>query len=122
MSEFRAFEPQYAPTGASGAQGTLLPSTTIAASVVAATNTAAFAGVVTNYKTQILVSNQTTAWAFVNFGVVGNVAVATVATGLPVPPGVGRVFTVDKEVTAASVILAAGGTAGNVTFTRGEGL
>lgn len=121
MSEVRAFEPMYAPTGAGNAQGTLLPSTTIAATVAAAPTTV-FAGTMTNYKAQIRIANQTSAWAFINFGVFGNIVAATVASSMPVAPGAVEVVTVDKEVTGASVILAAGGTTGNVTFTRGEGV
>jgi len=45
-----------------------------------------------------------------------------VASGYPVAPGAVVVVSVDSEVSGASVILAAGATAGNVIFTRGEGL
>lgn len=122
MSEIRAFAPMYTPGGGNAA-GTLAPSTTIIASVAAATNAVPFAGALTNYQQQILVTNTTTAWAYINFGQVGAVVAATVAASLPVAPGVGRVFTVDKEVTAASVILGvAPGTNTAVIFTRGEGL
>jgi hypothetical protein len=126
MSEVRAFEPLYGPTGPSGGtgvntpQGTLLPSVTIAANA-ASQAVGPFPGAVTNYKQQIMVCNQGTLWAFVNFGVNGNVAAATVAGSLPVAPGICRVFTVDKEVTGATVILTAAGPS-NITFTRGEGL
>lgn len=122
MSEVRAFEPLYTPN-AGNATGTLAPSTTITASVAAATNAAPFSGSTVNYKAQIQIANTTTAWAYVNFGVFGNVTPATVAAGLPVAPGVTRTVTVDKEVTAASVILGiAPGTNTAVIFTRGEGL
>jgi hypothetical protein len=125
MSEVRAFEPLYAPSGPSGGTGvatpqaTLLPSVTLAAT---ASNqaTAIFPGSVTNYKQQIQIANQGTTWAFVNFGVFGNIAAATVAGSYPVGPGAVVVVTVDKEVTGATVILASG--TGNITFTRGEGL
>jgi hypothetical protein len=120
MSEVRAFEPMYAPTGPGSGQGTLLPSITLAATA-ASSATAIFPGSMTNYKQQIMVCNQGTLWAFVNFGVFGNIAAATVAGSLPVAPGVARVFTVDKEVTGATVILTAAGPS-NITFTRGEGL
>lgn len=119
--ETRAFAPLYSPSALQG-QGSLLPSTTIAASVAAATNSAPFAGTSANQMVQMQIANQTSAWAFVNFGVIGNVVAATVAAGYPVAPGAVVVVTVASEVTAASVILAAGGTAGNVTFTRGEGI
>lgn len=126
MSEVRAFEPLYGPTGPSGGlgvsapQGTLFPSVTLAAGAASAP-TAVFPGSTTNYKQQIMVCNQGTLWAFVNFGVFGNIAAATVAGSLPVAPGVCRVFTVDKEVSGATVILTAAGPS-NITFTRGEGL
>jgi hypothetical protein len=126
MSEVRAFEPLYAPSGPSGGtgvavpQGTLLPSVTLAATA-ASSATPIFPGAVTNYKQQIQIANQGTAWAYVNFGVFGNVAAATVAASYPVAPGAVVVVTVDKEVTGATVIMGAAGT-GNVVFTRGEGL
>lgn len=125
MSEIRAFEPLYGPTGPSGGpgvatpQGTLQPSVTLAATA-ASQATAVFPGTQTNYKQQIQIANQATVWAFVNFGVFGNIAAATVAASYPVAPGAVVVVTVDKEVTGATVILASG--TGNVTFTRGEGL
>ena len=125
MSEVRAFEPLYSPTGPSGGtgvatpQGTLQPSVTLAATT-SSQATVVFPGSVTNYKQQIQIANQSASWAFVNFGAVGNVAAATVAASYPVAPGAVVVVTVDKEVTGATVILATG--TGNVTFSRGEGL
>lgn len=125
MSEVRAFEPLYSPTGPSGGtgvatpQGTLQPSVTLAATA-ASSATAVFPGSVTNYKQQIQIANQASVWAFVNFGAFGNIAAATVAGSYPVAPGAVVVVTVDKEVTGATVILATG--TGSVTFTRGEGL
>lgn len=128
MSEVRAFEPLYSPTGPSGGtgvatpQGTLQPSVTLAASV-ASQATVVFPGSVTNYKQQVQIANKTTAWAHVNFGVFGNIAAATVAASYPVAPGAVVVVTVDKEVSGATVILdAAPGTATSVVFSRGEGL
>jgi len=122
--ETRAFEPQYLPN-AGNAVGTLLPSTTVTP-LITAVATPVFAGVTggsANYKQQMLVSNTTTSWAYINFGVFGNITAATVAAGLPIAPGVARVFTVDKEVSGASVILGAASTGGTtVVFTRGEGL
>lgn len=126
MSEVRAFEPMYAPSGPSGGfgiatpQGTLSPSVTLAATAASAA-TAVFPGSTTNYKQQIQIANQSTFWAYVNFGVFGNIAAATVAGSYPVAPGSVVVVTVDKEVSGATVILAATGT-GSVTFSRGEGL
>jgi glucose/arabinose dehydrogenase len=125
MSEVRAFEPMYSPTGPSGGtgvatpQGTLQPSVTLAATA-ASSASAVFPGSIPSYKQQIQIANQATVWAFVNFGVFGNIAAATVAASYPVAPGAVVVVTVDKEVSGATVILASG--TGNVTFTRGEGL
>jgi len=121
MSEVRAFAPMYTP-GAGNAVGTLAPSTTITASVAAATNATAFAGTNVNYQQQLQIANTTTSWAYVNFGQLGAVVAATVAASYPVAPGAVVIVTVDKEVNAASVILgAAPGTSTGVIFTRGEG-
>jgi len=120
--ETRRFYPLYQP-GAGTAAGSLYPSTTIAATVAAAANTVPFSGVVSgNSMVQIAIANQTTAWAFVNFGVVGSIVAATQATGFPVAPNTTVIVSVNSDVNGASVILATGGTAGNVTFTRGEGI
>ena len=120
--ETRAFAPLYAP-GAGVIQGTLLPSTTVAASTSAAASTQ-FSGSNNNGMVQIQIANQTNGWAFVNFGnlQIAAVTAATVATGYPVAPGAVVVVSVAGDVNGASVILAAGATAGSVTFTRGEGL
>jgi hypothetical protein len=127
--ETRAFQPLYLPnapnpgnleTAASTPVGSLAASTTIAASTTAATNATPFAGMSNNQIVQIQISNQTSSWAFVNFGVVGSVIAATVAASYPVAPGTVVVVSVANEVTAASVILSTG--SGSVTFTRGEGL
>jgi hypothetical protein len=120
--ETRAFQPLYTPATGTGASGSLSASTTIAASTAAATTTAPFSGTANNQVVQIQVANQTSAWCFVNFGVFGAVTAATVAASYPVAPGAVVVVSVAAEVNSASVILAAGGTAGSVTFTRGEGL
>jgi hypothetical protein len=117
--ETRAFAPTYTPTTASYA-GTLLASTTIAASTSAATNSTPFTGIAFSGLQQIQISNTTTAWAYVNFGVVGTIIAATVAAGYPVAPGTVVVVSVAQEVNAASVILGTG--SGNVIFTRGEGV
>jgi hypothetical protein len=119
--ETRAFQPFYSPNAGTVA-GTLQPSTSIAASTSAATNSVAFSGSLNNQAVQIQIANTTNGWAYVNFGVVGNVTAATVAAGYPVAPGAVVVVSVAEEVSAASVILASGSTAGNVIFTRGEGL
>lgn len=114
-----AFNPVYANTGGAFV-GTLLASTTVAATT--ASQSVALPGTNTGPARQIQIANQTAAWAYVNFGVAGAVAAATVATSYPVGPGAVVVVTVADEVTGAAVILAAGATSAAVTFTRGNGL
>jgi len=70
---------------------------------------------------QVQIANQTSAWAYVNIGP-PSLTTATVAGAYPVAPGAVVVLTVSGLATTASVILAAGATAGSVTFTRGVGL
>lgn len=130
--ETRAFQPLYLPnapnpgnavTGASTPIGSLAPSTTITASTSAATNAVPFSGMTNNQIVQIQIANKTSAWAHVNFGIVGSVVAATVAASYPVAPGSVVVVSVANEVTAASVILdAAPSASAAVIFTRGEGL
>lgn len=126
MSEVRAFEPIYAPNQGN-AVGTLSASTSVVGAITATASTA-FSGnsQAANYKQQVQISNTTTAWAYVNFGVLSAtqaVVAPTVASGYPVAPGAVVVVTVDKEVNAASVILGAASTGGTtVIFTRGEGI
>jgi hypothetical protein len=115
--ETRAFAPLYSPS-TSSAPGSLLPSVTVAATAAAAPS-AVFPGMMQNQFVQIQISNQSASWAFVNFGVFGSVAAATI-NSYPVGPGAVVVVSVAGEVTGASVILGTG--TGNVTFTRGEGL
>ena len=123
MQETRAFAPFYNVSQAATA-GTLRPSVTVAATAAGANPSTAFPSGTTNDLRQIQVANMAlTAWAFINFGVIRDsltVTAATVAASLPVPPNTSRVFTVDQEVNAASVILSAG--TGNVIFTRGGGV
>src|SRR5277367_1929510 len=119
MAQTWAFNPLYKKS----ALGGIAPFGTLIASVTVAATTAAAAGVLPNSSTnQVQIANQTSAWAYVNFGVSGNVTAATVASSYPVAPGGVVVVTVDDEVNGVSVILAAGGTAGSVTFTCGNGL
>lgn len=118
--ETRAFAPLYTRSTAS-ANGTLQASVTVTGSVAAANSTQL--GFSTNGPCQIQIANTTTAWAYVNFGVLGAVTAATVATGFPIAPGVARTVSVDPEVTGVSVILgAAPGTNTAVIFSRGEGI
>lgn len=118
MYDTQAFAPSYKPTvpdtGAGGYAGSLQNSVTVAASTVAAASARIpFGG------EQIQIANTSTAWAFVNFGVLGAVVAATAAASYPVAPGTVVVVTVDTEVSGASVILATG--TGDVIFTRGRG-
>lgn len=116
--EIRAFAPLYTKASAS-ANGSLWPSVTVAGTTTAAS--ANLPGLTSSSDSnQILISNTTTAWAYVNFGLTGAVTAATVAAGLPVPPGASATVSVDSEVGAVSVILSTG--TGNVIFTRGEGI
>lgn len=118
--ETRAFRPIYTKATAS-ANGTLKSSVTVAASTAAAAS--GQLGLTSpNGPCQIQIANTTSAWAYVNFGQFGAVTAATVAAGYPVAPGAVVVVSVDPEVSGASVILAAGATAGNVILTPGEGL
>lgn len=122
MEDTRAFRPLYTRGSQNPAvAGTLLPSTTIAATDAAA-STPRFAGTDRNSSTAIQIANLSTSWAYVNFGVFGNVTPATVAASYPVAPGAVVVVSVDEEVSGASVILGTAAATGNVIFTRGEGL
>ena len=114
-----AFNPLYFHSGLAGTA----PHGSLFASVTVAATTSAAAGILPTTSTnQVQIANQTAAWAYVNFGTSGNVVAATVAASYPVAPGAVVVVTVDDEVTGVSVILAAGATAGSVTFTCGNGL
>jgi hypothetical protein len=116
--ETRPFQPLYGPTRGPGA-GTLLPSVTVAGITASAVASTPFPGSALNQFVQIRVANQSAGWAYVNFGLVTALTAATVATGMPFAPGSVEVCTVSPEVNAASVIM---GVAGNVIFTRGEGM
>jgi hypothetical protein len=116
--ETRRFAPLYTPAS-SATPGSLLPSVTVVGAITA-TASAVFTGMLNNQFVQIQIANQSTAWAFVNFGVFGSVTPATVAASFPVAPNASVIVSVSNEVTGASVILATG--TGNVTFTRGEGI
>ncbi|CAB4121162.1 hypothetical protein UFOVP154_37 [uncultured Caudovirales phage] len=119
MSEIRAFAPLYRPSSGTGT-GTLVPSVTVACSTSHAASAQLPGMYDGNGSAQILVSNATESWAYINFGIYGNVPAATVAASLPIPPGASLPVTVPPEVSGADVILSAG--TGNVIFTRGEGV
>jgi hypothetical protein len=117
MSDTRSFYPVYGPSVGLTA-GTLVSSVTVAASTTHAAS--ALLGPSLSGFYQMQIANTTTGWAYVNFGVFGAVAAATVATGYPVAPGAVVVVSVQPEVTGADVILSTG--TGSVIFTRGEGI
>jgi hypothetical protein len=125
--ETRALAPLYTPTSLNpltGAVivGTLQSSVTVTAGIAAVASTLLPGGQTCSFA-QVQIANTTTAWAYVNFGVLGAVVAATVAASYPVGPGAVVVVSVPAEVSGASVILGAASTGGTaVIFTRGEGL
>ena len=118
--ETRAFAPLYQITHGATA-GVLVRSVT-----VAGLTTAVASGELPDGSNQgssdqqYQIANTTPFWAYVNFGVYGNVTAATAASSYPVAPGSVVVVSVSPEIDGASVILV-GGT-GNVIFTTGEGI
>ena len=127
MQDTQAFDPLYkrsTQTAGVSTAGSLVTSVTVAATNAAATASTVFPGTKRNNNTQIQIANKTSAWAHVNFGVLGlTVTAATVAASYPVAPGSVVVVTVNPEVDAASVILdAAPAASTSVIFTRGGGL
>lgn len=107
------------------AAGSLAASTTVAAIDASATASTKFVGTDNNNYCQIQIANISTSgtsWAYVNFGVFGNVTAATVAASYPVAPGSVLVVSVDKEVSGASVIMGTAAATANIIFTRGEGI
>lgn len=122
MNEQRAFFPLYTPSAQNptAQTGTLAASVTVAATD-ASQASARFSGTDKNNYCQIQISNVSTSWAYVNFGVFGAVAAATVASSYPVPPNAIAVVSVDEEVSGATVILGTPAATGSVIFTRGEG-
>jgi hypothetical protein len=122
MNDTRAFAPLYTKTSQNpDVQGTLQNSVAVAATD-APQDTPRFSGVASgNTNVQIQIANQSSSWAFVNFGVFGNVAPAS-GVSYPVAPGAVVVVTVDPEVTGASVVLQDAAATGSVIFTRGNGL
>lgn len=118
MSELFAFEPLYGPSNGTTSAGNLNASVTVSASTTAASASlpGAQGGAA---QRNIQIANQTTGWAYVNFGT-ANLTAATAAASYPVAPGAVVIVTVNQEVNTASVILSTG--TGSVTFTRGVGL
>ena len=121
MNDTKAFAPFYKVSYQGASQtGSFLPSITVAATAGGA-NASAILPPANSGGTALQIANtHTTAWAYVNVGIFGNVTAATVADSFPVPPLSSKVISVDPEVTGASVIMSAGST--NVIFTRGNGV
>lgn len=122
------FAPLYTrsnPTATVAVTGGLRASVTVAATAGGANASALLpgnAGYNNNSQMQIAnVSTSGTSWAYVNFGQLGSVPAATVASSLPIPPNTRVVVQVDPEVDGASVILGTAASTANVVFTRGNG-
>jgi hypothetical protein len=126
MNETRAFAPAYTRTSTSPAiAGTCLPGVIVAASngvSVASTQLPGNGPNSNNSLVQFRVSNKTSVWVHVNFGVLGSVANAAL-TSSGIAPGTTEVFSVDPEVSGATVF-ADGAPAGSTTvlFHRGSGV
>jgi hypothetical protein len=118
-SETRPIAPLYNHQSGS-TSGALVSSVTVAATTTHAAS-GQFPGTGGQFL-QVQIANLTTSWAYVQFGVYGNVTAATVATGYPVAPGSVVVVTVNNEVSGADVILDSSGGTGNVIFTVGQGI
>lgn len=123
MHDTKAFAPLYTPQNPQNpaVQGTLQPSVTVAATD-ASQASAVFPGGNMNGLLAMQIANLSTSWAYVNFGVFGNIPAATVAASYPVAPGSVVIVSVHPEVTGATVILGTAAATGNVIFTRGDGL
>lgn len=126
MNETRAFAPAYTRTSIAPAiAGTCLPGLIVAASngaSVASTQLPGNGPNSNNSLVQFRVSNKTSVWVHVNFGVVGSVTAAAL-TSSGIAPGTTEVFSVDSEVSGATVF-ADGAPAGSTTvlFHRGSGI
>lgn len=130
--ETRPFAPLYNQTaytqsGATSAvsqTGSCVLSITVAASNGAAVASAAFPGTSNNADAQFQISNKTSVWVHVNFGVLQAPQAVRAATinDLPVAPGSVVTVSVDPEVNAASVFAdGAPAASTSVVFTRGSG-
>lgn len=126
MNEIRAFFPLYTPSQSQPTVqiGQCSASVTVVASNGVAVASAVFPGTLDNTYVQVQISNKTSVWVHVNFGVLsgGQTVRAAALSDYPVPPGTAVVVSVDPEVNAASVF-ADGAPAGStsVIFTRGAG-
>ncbi len=123
MNELRAFYPAYTHTGpGSTPAGTVTPGVIVAASNGASVASAKLPGMDSNNGlVQFRVSNKTTVWVHVNFGILG--AVTAALTSYPIAPGTSEVISVDPEVTGAAVFAdGAPGGSTSVVFQRGSGV
>ncbi len=131
MNEQRSFFPLYQLSDPAARSGTAqvgqnLPSVTVAAVNATPVASTVFPGGegLNNY-VQIQISNKTSVWVHVNFGVLlgGQTVRAATLNDYPVAPGTVVVVSVAPEVNAASVFAdGAPATSTSVMFTRGEGV
>lgn len=119
MQDTQAFAPFYRVTVPSTQTGGFVASVTVVSTASSAVASGELAPSDSG-GSSIQIANTTAGWAYVNMGIFGELAAATVATGYPVAPGAVVAITVPPEVTGASVIL--GSSTGNVIFTRGNGV
>lgn len=128
MHDTRSFYPIYLKsTQTSGATtaGTLANGVTVAASNGVAVASTVFPGTTDNNFCQIRISNKTSVWVHVNFGVLvgGQTVTAATLSSYPIAPGGIEIVSVDKEVNAASVFAdGAPASSTSVMFHRGEGI
>lgn len=129
MQEQRSFFPLYQPSysNPTAQVGQNLASVTVVAANGVAVASTAFAGNSGSENTyvQIQISNKTSVWVHVNFGVLvgGQTVRAATINDYPVAPGTVVVVSVDPEVNAASVFAdGAPAASTSVMFTRGEGV
>ena len=126
MNEQRSFFPLYVPFQAQqGVAGQNVASVTVAASNATAVASTVFPGTTENNYVQVRVSNKTSVWVHINFGVLlgGQTVRAATINDFPVAPGMSNIFSVDPEVNASSVFAdGAPAASTSVIFTRGEGV
>lgn len=116
----RAFAPLYVPS-TNTTQGALQACATAVAGVASSASTL-FPGTNQNMSQAIQVSNKTSVWVHVNFGVFGNIPAATL-TNYAIAPGATVIVTVNPEVTGATVISDGAPAASTaILFARGDGL
>ncbi len=131
-NDVRPFAPlylqtQYTQAGLTSTRaqdGQFFAGVTVAASNGVAVASTVFPGTTNNEQQQILVSNKTSVWQHVNFGVLlaGQTVRAATVNDLPIPPGAQVIVTVDGEVNASSVFSdGAPAVSTSVVFHRGSG-